>query len=464
MSKTPVAYEAAWIRERDEYLEELHNDLKRLSESGVLEGKRIAIAGCWTNAGEVKKILGGLGLSISIIADNNPKKQGVSRVGIIAQSVTSLADERNIVILLLNTLNNYYWYALRNQLNELGFVRDVDYFIVFGGEKNRQKADPDSLAVSDALWDKWSGYAEKGYASYMEVTRQHPGLPIWFLGYPSLGDVYIFSLYLPFAMGVRSVAECEGVLIVSKNSVKKLAEALGFRRVLLIPLEEAILHWVYAMRLMGDKLTKLQNGVYHALNSHFQYLAGNTDVNFRDSFTRYIFNFQEEVRPAYPQLPGRRDVVLAMFEKLNLKPGKTVLISPYAGHFEAAVAPDQWGRLVKALLDNGYCVCTNCGGPNEPPLPGTVPVFVELRDCVEFAETAGYFVGVRSGFCDLLCMARCLKVVIYETGAHSASKEFFGFDSMGLGDGNIIELLNDCIHTDELLDSIAERFSRAASE
>ncbi len=44
-------------------------------------------------------------------------------------------------------------------------------------------------------------------------------------------------------------------------------------------------------------------------------------------------------------------------------------------------------------------------------------MFIELRDCVEFAETAGHYIGVRNGLCDVLCMADCRKIVIYETGA-----------------------------------------------
>ncbi len=451
-------YDLVMLGGRDEYLEGISHDLKDLLESGALEGKRIAIVGCWSNTQDVNKVMNRHGLSISIIADNNPNRQGVSRLGIISQSVTSLADEENIAVLVLN---NSYWRDIQAQLNNMGLVRDIDFFVLFGGEKFKKEAEglPDSSSNPDALWEQAYGHAQTGYAAYLDLARQYPGLPLWLMHQPSLGDLYIFSLFLPAAMKAKSLAECDCVLIVCKESAKKLAEAMGFKHVLLISLEAARVHWLSAMRLMGDRLKNLRNAVFYGLNGAFHSLIGNTRVTFRDSVAKYVFHFQEEAAPAYPQFPRRGEAARAEFEKLGLKAGKTVLIAPYAGHFEASISPGQWGRLVGGLLDKGYSVCTNCGGPDETPLPGTVPVFIELRDLVEFAEIAGQFIGVRNGLCDVLCMADCRKIIIYETGAPISSKDFFGFESMGLGDGNIIELVNDCVNTDEMLDSIAEHFA-----
>ncbi len=451
-------YDLTMLGGRAAYLDGLYREIRGLLESGALAGKRIAVVGCWSNTRDVNNVLNRLGLSISLIADNNPNRQGVSRLGIVSQSVASLAHEENIAILVLN---NSYWRDIREQLSELGFVGDADFFVLFGGEKGEKEdgAPPEASVIDEARWKKICGYAERGYAAYLEIARQYPGRPIWLMHQPSLGDVYIFSLFLPAAMGVRSVAECDCVLLVCKESVKKLAEAIGFQQVVLVSLEEARFHWLSLMRLMGDKLKNVRNAVLQGLNNTFYSLIGNTRVTFRDSVTKYVFHFQEEVAPIYPQFPRRGDAVRAEFERLGLKAGKTVLIAPYAGCSEATISPGQWGRLVSGLRDKGYCVCTNCGGPDESPLPGTVPVFIELRDCVEFAETAGHYIGVRNGLCDVLCMADCRKIVIYETGAPLASRDFFGFENMGLGDGNIIELVNDCIHTDELLAAIAERFA-----
>ena len=448
-------YDVAWSAERAEYFEGLFQDIGLLKRNGIFSGKRIAIVGSWNNAAEINKIVNRLDMSISIIADNNPNKQGISKLGIISQSVESLIFEDNIIILVIN---NFCWRDFQNQLLGLGFIKDSDFFVIFGGKKYKLESGGYDGSVSNQAWEKASHYAKKGYNSYVEITQKYPGLSIWLMHQPSIGDLYIFSLFLPTAMGKKNISDCECVLIVTKNSTRKLAEAIGYKNIELITLEEGSFNWLALLKLMGDKIPLVRNAVYHGLNGLFQSLIWNTQVTFLDSFTKYVFHFTEKVEPIYPTFPKRGEAVKAEFDRLNLKIGKTVIISPYAGHFEATISPGQLLRLTNTLMEKGYSICTNCAGPNEQPLPGTVPAFIELQDCVEFAETAGYFIGVRSGFCDLLCMAKCRKTVIYETGAEAASIDYFGFKNMGIGDGNIIEVVNDCIHTDELIDIILAQF------
>lgn len=447
-------FEAAWLDERAEYFAGVHSDILKLKFQGVFNGKNIAIVGSWNNAGEINQILLNLGLKLTHIADNNPKKQNVSRLGIVSQSVESLKDVENLIILVLN---NYFWKELQFQLSSLGFVEGKEFYIIYGGDRFRRNSlRSESIKITDEVWNKYKKCVKLGYQSYIEIREKYGGLPIWLMHQPSLGDLYIFSMFLPHAMGVDSVKECECVLVVTKNSVKKLANIIGFKYIELITFEKAYSNWLALMRLAGDKFN-IHNAVYHGLNNIFQTLVHYSDVSFRDSFTKYVFQFEKEVTPVYPQFPKRREHVLEQFKKYGLIPGKTVLISPYAGHFIATITDKEWRYLINSLKNKGYTVCTNCGNAEEKPLPGTQAPFIELSDCIEFVETAGYFIGVRSGFCDLVCMANCQKIVIYETGAPAASIAYFGFKSMGIGE-NITEIVNDCIHTDEMIDNILEMF------
>ena len=449
-------YEEAWLNERAEYFSGVYEDLLELRFRGVFQNKRIAIVGAWNNADEVNRILVRLGLTLNHIADNNPIKQGVSRLGIISQSVESLAFEKELFILVIN---NSYWKAIQNQLIGLGYVEGRDFCTIYGGEKFRLKAclASEALSPTEAEWEEYKLRARLAYESYVEYREKYKGLPIWLMHQPSLGDLYIFSLFLPHAMGVNSIPDCDCLLIVTKNSVKKLAVALGYKHVEIITFEEADRNWLTLMRLMGEHLD-VYNAVYHGLSDTFQSLVYYSKISFRDSFTKYVFQFKDEVEPIYPVFPKRKDHILEQFREYGLIPGKTVILSPYAGHFIAQIEGNHWGRLIEELKAKGYTVCTNCGNPEEQPLPDTESPLIELQDCVEFVETAGYFIGVRSGFCDLVCMAQCLKIVIYETGAPAASIDYFGFKSMGIGDVNIVELVNDCIHTDNLIKQILEYF------
>lgn len=447
-------YKAAWPNDRAEYFAGLQAELAELKLHGAFDGKKIATVGSWNDAGEIKQILNGLGLELTHIADNNTNKQNVSRLGIISQSVESLRDIPNLIILVINKIS---WKEIRFQLEELGFQEEKDFYILFGGEEFRKISVQNGVGkIAEKEWNEYRECVELGYLAYSNIARKYNGMPIWLMPQPSLGDLYIFSLFLPYTMGVHSINECECVLVVTKNSVKKLAEAIGFQHIELITIEDALKNWLVLMRLAGDKLN-LHNAVFHGLNGVFYALVHYSDVSFKDSFTKYVFQFQKEVSPIYPQFPKRAEYVLGQFKQYKLIPGKTVLISPYTGHFMAQIGMDNWERLVFLLKGKGYTICTNCGSPDEEPLPGTEAPFIELCDVVEFVETAGYFIGVRSGFCDLICMADCQKVVIYETGAPAGSIDFFGFESMGIGK-NITEVINDCIHTDEMVEHIAELF------
>ncbi len=377
------------------------------------------------------------------------------KLGIVTQSVESLAREKDAAILVMN---NRFWKELSAQLLSLGLKQGRDFFVVFGGERFRELAfaSGNELRLPDSDWARRRECARLGYEAYTALNKKYGGLPIWLMHQPSLGDLYIFAAFLPRAMGVGSVSACECVLIVTKNSVKKLAAALGFRHIELITVEEANRNWLMILRLMGGELN-VRNAVFHGINNIGAQLIAYSGVTFRDFFTCYTLGLPEDTEPIYPQFPRRKEHVARQFAEHGLIIGKTVVLSPYAGHFTAQISAAQWDFLVAGLKAKGYSVCTNCGGAEEPPLKDTAAPFIALQDCVEFVETAGYFIGVRSGFCDLICMANCGKIVIYESGTITASDAFFGFRSMRLGKG-IVELVNDCVHTDALMADILARF------
>lgn len=99
------------------------------------------------------------------------------------------------------------------------------------------------------------------------------------------------------------------------------------------------------------------------------------------------------------------------FEQNGLVPGKTVILAPYS--VSARDTPmDVWCHLASRLVYMGYTVCTNCSSAEEA-LPHTIPIFFDFLDAKNMVEMAGYFVGWRSGLCDIIATAGCKKVVLY---------------------------------------------------
>lgn len=59
-------------------------------------------------------------------------------------------------------------------------------------------------------------------------------------------------------------------------------------------------------------------------------------------------------------------------------------------------------------------VCTNCGSPNEKEIEGTVALRFSYDISVPVIEKCGFFIGIRSGFCDVISTAKCKKIIIYQ--------------------------------------------------
>ena len=444
--------------------EGIYEELLYLRSRGVFIGKKIAIVGAWNTIGIISEMLNGIDLILTHIADNNPSKQGVSIEGIISQSVDSLANEKNLIILIYNTK---YWREFHDQLVKLSFVNNVDFFVLFG-EKERKKARliSNALTLPNSDWIEVKSQAKKAWAAYVETQKEYGEKPIWLMHIPSLGDLYMFSLFLPHAMSVRRISECACVLVVTSKSTARLADALGFRHIKLITVDEAYTGWLVLMCIMGEHLN-IRNAAFYGEEYIFHSLTYNSNdsiVNFRDAFEKYVFGFYAGVAPIYPVFPKNDEPILAQFNKYGLKPGETVLISPYARHFEPNIKKSDWETLVSDLKSKGYTVCTNCGTSEELPLSGTTAIFIELQDCVRFVEIAGHFIGVRSGLCELICTAEAQKVVIYETGTQTARIDFFSFEKMGIGKGHFLEVVNDGINTSILFNSIADIFQETTSQ
>lgn len=136
-------FDAAWLDGRDAYFNALKMEIKNLKDAGVFKNKRIAIVGVWNNAGELYKIFQALGLRLTNIADNNPNLWGLSRIGILCQSVESLAREKNTITIIAN---NGAWQELRSQMLELGLKENKQFYVLFGGAHCRNLAlENDSL-------------------------------------------------------------------------------------------------------------------------------------------------------------------------------------------------------------------------------------------------------------------------------------------------------------------------------
>jgi len=102
------------------------------------------------------------------------------------------------------------------------------------------------------------------------------------------------------------------------------------------------------------------------------------------------------------------------FQRYNLGKTKTVLLSPHANSFdENIISLDFWKRLVEILNKLGYNIFINSNKKSYIELENVVPVDFSLSEAIPFVELCKNFIGVRSGFCDLISTAKSKKIILY---------------------------------------------------
>ena len=206
-------------------------------------------------------------------------------------------------------------------------------------------------------------------------------------------------------------------------------------------------------RFAGES-TNIEILHYHPMMMHYGcmgYLRNYHGMNFYKMMEKIVFSGVSQNEIQVPEYTDDNEFIDVMFRKNYLKEGKTVLLAPHANsliNFPIIF----WEKLVKALNEKGYTVCTNSSGMKEPPIIGTCPVFVPYKYLNAFIKKAGYVVSYRSGFSDILSGLEGKKIVLYAKqelynimGGLGSVYEYFSLNEM--------ELCNDAIEYEILIDS-----------
>lgn len=132
----------------------------------------------------------------------------------------------------------------------------------------------------------------------------------------------------------------------------------------------------------------------------------------------------------------------SLLEHYNLRKGRTVLLDPYAGTFKS-FPMEQWEQLAILLMKKGYSVCTNTAGTESMAVAGTTAVYIPYSKIVDFTSKAGFFIGIRSGLCDIVSASSAVMTVFYPFNLiveDGFCYRFFGLKRMELRKDKLLEL------------------------
>lgn len=288
------------------------------------------------------------------------------------------------------------------------------------------------------------GRVLRGFGVYRRILRTCPpeeGWCVWFMDYDGSGDTYLTCGYLQS----KGLLDSHAVFAASGNLSLKIAKLFPFGRYTSVAPKAALTVRVME-RFRGQKLQLLPllyESDHLEYSGIFRLMAGHHGLDFMSMLKIGLevncgVPYEEE---SWQQLGFSYNPVELeeIFQRCRLIPGKTVLLSPYAGKHDMRGIPMRfYVKLATQLQAAGYTVCTNCDdSQKEPPVPGTLPLLVPHQLMRPFCERAGYFIGLRSGLCDIISAADgCKKIILSGDmpipSILTSHKEFFSLKNMGL--------------------------------
>ena len=415
----------------------VRNHINRLIRSDSLKDKNIILFGASGFSKDVLMCLEERGYTAMSVVDNDNRKIGIRFLGMVVEN-PELAlmpfNDKNLIIFY----SPGFYREITAQLERMGYHKDLHIFAL-------------NFRVSDSLY--MFAYMTKvkirGQYWYKRLTRGHtPDCRVFLAPYTGTGDIYLIGLFFHTYIKQHSITDY--VFAVVTNACKKVAEMFDIQNIHVLPHQA------------GDDMISLQRATVRELNitvlndgwlgDPLQWFRGYKGLNFEKMFRYFVFGFDDNVPRILPQEKDYSSEINDFFQKHKLIKGKTVVLSPYSNTL-FDLPDDVLESIVEHCRQQGFIPVTNCAGA-EKPIAGTEAVFFPLTQAIAFMNAAGYFVGVRSGLCDIISSSSCKKVIIYEKDGlfyKTSHFEYFSLKRMGLCD-DVLEIeyrddiKNECLY------------------
>ncbi len=253
-----------------------------------------------------------------------------------------------------------------------------------------------------------------GYQLYSNFIDKYGSNAYLFLTGAATGDTYIYSMLFE-AFSKKEYPNSNNVIGVFGNSGIDIANLFRINQAEAYGLDEFRYLWNLSM-FTRPEYVHIKCMHYHVIYRHIailMHLEGLHGFNLL-SLSEAFLGIEDNAIINPPIFDNDKNILKDLFKENNLTPGKTVLIAPYAKSVRQ-IPILFWKKLADKLSEQGYKVCTNSIGIQEPPIEGTIAMQIPHSVSVPFLEMAGITIGLRSGFQDITNTANCLKITLYPT-------------------------------------------------
>lgn len=295
-----------------------------------------------------------------------------------------------------------------------------------------------------------------GFLEYSKIILEWGDDTCIYLSARSTGDVYISALYYEEYKKINKLQK-QAVYALLGDSCYQVAQLFNIQRATKIDKST----WNFLLKLMyflGESASRIKQLYYTGYIIRFE---GYKDWNLHSIIYAKCFDNIKISSLIKPTFKMDSFAIEKLFEYNDLLRHRTVVLCPYAG-WAPPIPFSFWQKLSVKLQLNGFTVCTNLGSEEESVIPGTAKVCYPLNLAVPFVETAGYVVGIRSGFLDIIESAVCKKVALYPYNCPKRGVNGFAMGSFSLnamfGKEDFLELETTPQNLDDTVDEIIDYF------
>lgn len=375
-------------------------------------------------------------IKVKYVLDNDEKKQKMYCCGVPVVPINRIKDEPEVDIFIMSV----FWREMEKQLLDIGILKKHIFIIKLAKE------------IEATFFEKIL-YVLMGRNIFLKIKKKYSeNVKILLCPYTGTGDIYLIGTLLQQYI-VQELIE-DYVLVVVSAACRRVAELFGIEKIEKLSSTDDCSKLIsYYMVVPEECDIKILNDSFGDIYTNpTQWIRGYKGHNFTEMFRKYVFGLPDDAMPQSPCLKEVNSVIDSLFAKHKLEKGKTVILSPYATTL--ADMPDGfWEELADKLKGMGYIVCTNSSGEKEPAVKGTQAVFFSLNIAPQVIEAAGAFIGVRSGFCDVISCAKAKKIILYDRNNwfyNCSAYEYFSLKKMGLCD-DAVEFEFDNYEQDSIL-------------
>jgi len=280
-----------------------------------------------------------------------------------------------------------------------------------------------------------------GYLFYQLLRVKYGKAAHFFLIRGKTGDIFLYFRFLEAYIKQNQIRK---YLLVGDgkglNAIKKLYPNIMCDCIVTNEYTGEALQNIYCL-LGAEKLNMTLSLMWDVKLPYNRCAVRLTDsFNFIDSYYWFLFNLDREtVQPTKAVFKKLDRTLEKKLNKEGYVKGKTVILSPYA-YCVRRLPPIFWILLGKELEKRRYkvFVMLDESERNEYEFE---KVFFTYYESGAVLEYAGNFIGLRSGFCDIISEIKCNKIILYPVKnkrfngtVHRSDAEYSSFRNMELSE------------------------------